>query len=594
MNNKNSFLTLCLLFVLSTILFAQNVPLTPKEQLGKELFFDKISDPDSISCSSCHASSTGFVGDIPDINKHGAVYPGAVTQRFGNSKPPSAAYATFSPIFRYDATKGFIGGNFWDGRATGERLGNPAVEQALGPFLNPVEQNNASKLAVLKQVINSMYASLWLTVWGEPLTLDSSKIDSNYDRIGFAIGAYEASKEVNQFSSKFDYYLDGLVDLTPKEKMGMELFNGDAKCSGCHVSNVDPVTNMKPLFTDFTFDNLGVPKNPENPFYRMDKVFLPDGSPINPQGAAWIDPGLGGFLANQPNLEWRTLADKNMGKFKVPTLRNVDKRPSNDFIKAYTHNGVFKSLKEVVHFYNTRDIASWPPPEVAENVNTSQLGNLGLTENEEDAIVTFLQTLSDGFTNDVPVELTSFTASISNGMINLNWKTATELNNRGFEVQRKSSIYDYITVAFINGNGTSTQPNNYSWSEKLQSGKYSYRLKQVDYNGKFEYSKKVEVTVIPNVFSLEQNFPNPFNPSTKINYTLPFDSKVTLEIYNITGKKIGQLVNEEQSAGYYSVDFNSSSFNKSFVSGVYFYRINATNKIDGTNFSSIKKMILLK
>jgi hypothetical protein len=119
-------------------------------------------------------------------------------------------------------------------------------------------------------------------------------------------------------------------------------------------------------------------------------------------------------------------------------------------------------------------------------------------------------------------------------------------------------------------------------------------LKQVDYNGKFEYSKKVEVTVIPNVFSLEQNFPNPFNPSTKINYTLPFDSKVTLEIYNITGKKIGQLVNEEQSAGYYSVDFNSSSFNKRFVSGVYFYRINATNKIDGTNFSSIKKMILLK
>jgi cytochrome c peroxidase len=594
MNNKNSFLTLCLLVVLSTILFAQNVPLTPKEQLGKELFFDKISDPDSISCSSCHASSTGFVGDIPDINKHGAVYPGAVPQRFGNRKLPSAAYATFSPIFHYDATKGFIGGNFWDGRATGERLGNPTVEQALGPFLNPVEQNNASKLAVLKQVINSMYASLWLTVWGEPLTLDSSKIDMNYDRIGFAIGVYEASKEVNQFSSKFDYYLDGLVDLTPKEKMGMELFNGDAKCSGCHVSNVDPVTNMKPLFTDFTFDNLGLPKNPENPFYRMDKVFLPDGSPINPQGAAWIDPGLGGFLANQPNLEWRTLADKNMGKFKVPTLRNVDKRPSNDFIKAYTHNGVFKSLKEVVHFYNTRDIASWPPPEVAENVNTSQLGNLGLTENEEDAIVTFLQTLSDGFTNDVPVELTSFTASISNGMINLNWNTATELNNRGFEVQRKSSIYDYITVAFINGNGTSTQPNNYSWSEKLQSGKYSYRLKQVDYNGKFEYSQKVEVTVIPNVFSLEQNFPNPFNPSTKINYTLPFDSKVTLEIYNITGKKIGQLVNEEQSAGYYSVDFNSSSFNKRFVSGVYFYRINATNKIDGTNFSLIKKMILLK
>ena len=244
--------------------------------MGKELFFDKISDPDWMSCATCHAPSVGFVGDISGFNKHGAVYPGAVPQRFGNRKPPSSAYATFSPIFHYDEVEElFVGGNFWDGRATGEALGNPAADQALGPFLNPVEQNNASKLDVLKQVKKSKYVGLWQTVWGEPLTLDPGKINLNYDRIGLAIAAYEGSPEVNQFSSKFDYYLDGLVDLTPQETMGMKLFNGDAMCLACHVSEVDPLTNMKPLFTDFTFDNLGTPKNPENPFFKMDQVFLP-------------------------------------------------------------------------------------------------------------------------------------------------------------------------------------------------------------------------------------------------------------------------------------------------------------------------------
>jgi hypothetical protein len=318
----------------------------------------------------------------------------------------------------------------------------------------------------------------------------------NYDRIGIAIGAYEASKEVNQFSSKFDYYLDGLVDLTPKEKMGMELFNGDAKCSGCHVSNVDPVTNMKPLFTDFTFDNLGVPKNHENPFYRMNKVYLPDGSPINPLGTAWIDPGLGGFLANQPNLEWRTLADKNMGKFKVPTLRNVDKRPGNGFIKAYMHNGVFKSLKEVVHFYNTRDIASWPPPEVAKNVNTSQLGNLGLTRYEEDAIVDFLQTLSDDYKIPKP------------GHNKLPGSTA----------------------------------------------------------------------------SLDIGGPNPFNPSTKLNYYLPEDAVIRIEVFNITGQKVATLQDGLMNAGEHQVTFSANNLS----SGIYIVSLQTGQQL------LTQKLILMK
>ena len=353
-----------------------------------------------MSCADCQAPSVGFTGPIPGINKKGSVYRGAIPQRFGNRKPPSSAYATFSPIFHYDPVEElFIGGNFWDGRATGEVLGNPAADQALGPFLNPVEQNNPSKEAVLMQIANGSYAYLWEEVWGEPIDCSTdAKIAMNYDRVGLVIAAYEASAEVNSFTSKFDYYLAGLVELTEQEMWGMELFNneeeGGGKCSLCHPSTADPISGLI-LFTDFTFDNLGVPKNPDNPFYEMDEVYLDDGSPINPEGADWIDPGLGGFLQTA-GYEDEVVAE-NWGKHKVPTLRNVGKRPGDGFTKAYMHNGVFKSLKEVVHFYNTRDVEEWPAPELAENVNTDELGDLGLTDAEEDAIVAFMETLSDGY-----------------------------------------------------------------------------------------------------------------------------------------------------------------------------------------------------
>lgn len=399
MNKKTTFITLGILLVFSTLLLAQD--LTPMEQLGKKIFFDKISSPDWMACATCHAPEVGFVGPNPGINLIGGVYFGAVPQRYGNRKPPSAAYATFSPIFHYDATEElFIGGNFWDGRATGERLGNPAADQALGPFLNPVEQNNASKQDVLEQIANSKYADMWEVVWGEPISYSTpEEIGENYDRVGLSIAAYEASDEVNPFTSKFDYYNKGMVDLTPQETLGMNLFNGVALCSECHISEPGP-GGEPPLFTDFTFDNLGTPKNSDNPFYDMDEVLLDDGTPINPLGDTWIDKGLGGFLETRP--EWASLVAENLGKHKVPTLRNVDKRPGNGFIKAYMHNGVFKSLKEVVHFYNTRDVVSenWPPPEVTDNVNTDELGDLGLNDDEEDAIVAFMKTLSDGFKID--------------------------------------------------------------------------------------------------------------------------------------------------------------------------------------------------
>jgi cytochrome c peroxidase len=387
--------------------------LEPMERLGKELFFDNISGPDRQSCAACHAPEVGWTGPVAGINVHGTVYRGAVPTRFGNRKPPSAAYATLSPIFHYDEGEElFIGGNFWDGRATGEDLGNPAADQARGPFLNPVEQNNPSMQAVCEQVAAAKYAVLFEEAFGEPIQCDSEdNIAKNYDRIAFAIATYEDSTEVNQFSSKFDAYLAGQVELSAKEMSGLQLFDGKAKCSACHPIAPGP-QGEPPLLTDFTYDNLGVPKNPENPFYRMDTEYLDDGSPINPLGLDWVDPGLAGFLATRT--EYADKAVENMGKHKVPTLRNVAKSYGEGFPKAYTHNGYFKSLKAIVHFYNTRDVKDvcenaftserdalrmncWPVAEVQDNVNTEELGNLELTDEEEDAIVAFLETLSDGF-----------------------------------------------------------------------------------------------------------------------------------------------------------------------------------------------------
>lgn len=377
------------LLVFGMLPAAQNVlgqDLTPIELLGKFLFFDKISSPDSMSCSECHSPSTGFTGGIPGINLHGAVYRGADPKMFGNRKPPSAAYATFSPVFYHDAGEGvFVGGNFWDGRATGERLGSPAADQALGPFLNPVEHNNARKEDVLVQVAASSYSLLWEQVWGDPISYETEEdIERNYDRVGLAIASYEASVEVSPFTSKYDYYLEGKVGLTEQEAHGLELFEGKANCAACHPTDTGGAGF--PLFTDFTYDNVGAPKNPKNPFYQMD---------FNPDGYAWVDPGLGGFLETRS--EYASFADENMGKHKVPTLRNVDKRPGKKFPKAYLHNGVFKSLEEVVSFYNTRDVGDWPEPEVLDNMNTDELGDLGLTAEEETAIVSFLKTLSDGY-----------------------------------------------------------------------------------------------------------------------------------------------------------------------------------------------------
>src|SRR5664279_659762 len=346
--------------------------LSPKEQLGKKLFFDtNLSTPSGLACVGCHGAEVGYTGPDAAINAAGAVYEGAVAGRFGNRKPPAAAYAGHSPILHFDGTK-WVGGMFWDGRATGWILGDPLAEQAQGPFLNPPEQNNASSQVVIDKVLDSNYKDLFLQVCTDSNTY--------YECIGRSIAAYERSKEVTQFTSKYDYWLKGQAKFTGQEEQGLALFSGKAKCANCH---------LPPNFTDFTYDNLGVPRNPLNPFYNEPAW--------NPAGYNWVDTGLGGYLKSAGSSEAVYMAE--WGKHKVPTLRNVDLRPTNHFIKAYAHNGYFKSLEEIVHFYNTRDVpgAGWPAPEVADNVNTAEMGNLGLDHGEELAIIAFLRTLSDGY-----------------------------------------------------------------------------------------------------------------------------------------------------------------------------------------------------
>ncbi len=192
------------------------------------------------------------------------------------------------------------------------------------------------------------------------------------------------------------------------------------------------------------------------------------------------------------------------------------------------------------------------------------------------------------YEDPIPVELTSFTAKVIDYKVVLNWSTATELNNQGFEIQRKiksDTENEWERVAFVAGFGTVTQPKSYSYIDEVQSGIYLYRLKQIDYDGSFSYSDEVEVDVnLLKEFSLEQNFPNPFNPSTRISYTLPEPVYVQLVILNSLGEKISTIVNEYQMEGKYSVDFNAQDLS----SGIYFYKLTAGN------FVSIKKMILIR
>jgi cytochrome c peroxidase len=379
------------------------------ERLGQQIFEDtNLSIGKNQSCATCHAAEWGFKGSAAP--QRGGVFEGSVAGRFGDRATLSAAYATLAPVFHFSAgAGGFVGGNFWDGRATGQELGDPAAEQARGPFLNPVEQGLPDAGCVVYRVGASGYGDLYREVWGRDIdaiafppgtdalcgqdgaTLplapaDRERVRLEYDRIARAISAFEASPAVSAFSSKFDAVLRGEARFTQQEMMGFMLFQGPARCDVCHT-----LGGQHP-FTDFGYHNLGTPANPENPAQQADPAF--------------VDLGLGGPGGAAPGPE-------QWGLVRTPTLRNVDRRPSPSAVKPFMHNGVFLSLGEVVRFYNTRDVlpecevsaprgawgvSCWPAPAVPENVNTRDMGNLGLNAFQEAAIVAFMRTLNDGFT----------------------------------------------------------------------------------------------------------------------------------------------------------------------------------------------------
>jgi len=197
----------------------------------------------------------------------------------------------------------------------------------------------------------------------------------------------------------------------------------------------------------------------------------------------------------------------------------------------------------------------------------------------------------------VPVELTSFTTNTITNTVELQWITASELNNSGFEIQRKFNTSEFESIGFINGNGTTTEESNYSFTDyNLTEGQYSYRLKQIDFDGTFEFSNEINVEInSPENFSLAQNYPNPFNPSTTIKYSIPNvtlsgveGSRVQLKVFDVLGNEVATLVNEYKNAGSYEVDFSTTGGATSLSSGVYFYKLSAGS------FVQTKKMILLK
>ncbi|MBV9498657.1 MAG: hypothetical protein JO138_04735 [Acidobacteriaceae bacterium] len=266
--------------------------------------------------------------------------------------------------------------------------------------------------------------------------LSRSLVKTVFDQFAMSIAANEAGPDVSPFTSKFDYAITHPNEpiLSANEQQGWELFDGKGKCNLCHLDSLTAFQNgqpaistqevpeTEPLFTDFAAFNLGLPKNDDIPFLYEDK---PDkyGVTPNPQGPSYTDRGLGDFLRNAPSTgqinpknRWMKFAEQSDGKFQTATVRDADKRPYPAFVKSYFHNGVIKDLKTLVHFYNTRDVLArctkgeddpgfgktcWPPPEVSENVD-QRIGNLGLTSHEEDLIVDFMKTLSDGYTKTSP------------------------------------------------------------------------------------------------------------------------------------------------------------------------------------------------
>ena len=331
----------------------------------------------------------------PDNIRYGtAVAEGSVDNTFGTLNTPSIAYAKFSPEFQWNSQLGWIGGLFWDGRASN------LLEQAGKPILNPVEMAMPSQWAVVSRLKeNNKYVKRFLKLYDIDLdtipsyelapreVIPPPEVFAAFDAVSKAIAAFEKSKTFNKFNSKYDYVVAGMTLFNDRERAGFELFNGKAKCSVCHWSETTKTPagdDFPALFSSFTYQNIGVPEN------------------VNIPGTPFPHEGIGG----REDIAASDREGLLVGAFRVMSLRNIELTP------PYMHNGALKSLEEVVHFYNTRDVKDrecdsindpgfaidcWPPSESSTNVITGLMGDLGLTVEEEQDIIAFLRTLTDNY-----------------------------------------------------------------------------------------------------------------------------------------------------------------------------------------------------
>jgi cytochrome c peroxidase len=370
--------------------------LSPRELLGKKIFEDqRLSEPAGVACASCHDPAKAFQGN--NGSPIAALARGSRPDSLGTRKTPTLSYVSFSPHFHFmkkkDEETGEIelvpvGGQFWDGRA------NDLVAQVEGPLLNPREMNNPSKAAVVEKIETGPYADLARRVFGEKLF----ESDAAFEKLARAVAAYESSERFHPFSSKFDDFLRGREKLTAEETKGFALFKDKKKgnCLACHVGEEKSRRPQDWLFTDFSYDALGAPRN----------AAIPDN-----KDATHVDLGLCAREGLAKIAPKAYAIDSLCGQFKAPTLRNIA------VTGPYLHNGVFTSLRDVVAFYATRDTdpARWYPkkdgatakyddlPEkFHDNVNVKEVPydrkpgeTPWLDEGEIDAIVAFLRTLTD-------------------------------------------------------------------------------------------------------------------------------------------------------------------------------------------------------
>ena len=453
--------------------------------LGKAMNFDKNISPNrNLACSSCHMPYVGFSGPIPSVNLTMVAYPGTAHFRAGKRSAQRYTYAPYFPVLDYNPTQGL----FFDSRATGYFLQQADAEQAQHPPVDTQEMGNPDTACIAFKLSQAAYRPFFEQAWGAgsldikfppntesicatpggaavfgtdvtPVKLkeeDRLRANEAFNHWGQSIDAYEASLDMSAFSSKFDAFLAGNYTMTEDEMKGYQLFDGKGNCNSCHVdgrgttispgqTDTSKAATVNPVFTCFGSANEGLPLNPRNAFYYQT---TPDslGFTANPLGFGYRDLGLGTFLrsgfgsAPNPNADWIPLAPSVDGQFQVMTARNAamtppqcptTEAPGPYFQKGFFHNGYIKSLKQLVHFYNTRDLYSfdvtsghcpegttekvdcWPRPEVPQNLDCTT-GNLGLTDQEENQIVAFLQTLTDGFTTPYP-DINTFTGTCMTG-----------------------------------------------------------------------------------------------------------------------------------------------------------------------------------